>query len=100
LPPGNGAVDQFPFCGHTHLPGIFTQERFYDVNELENAHLSLNNGGKFIVNVGSVGQPRDRDPKGCYVERDRRQIIFQRVPYNVEKRDYLSRSESQKRTSP
>lgn len=41
--------------------------------------------GKLLINVGSVGQPRDRDPRACYVFIDTqvRQVTFHRVAYNI-----------------
>jgi diadenosine tetraphosphatase ApaH/serine/threonine PP2A family protein phosphatase len=71
----------FAFVGHTHMPGIFTAvldegggvsvESLYDYdygNEIEGPYALDTNGGKlrFIVNPGSVGQPRDRDPRAGY----------------------------------
>jgi diadenosine tetraphosphatase ApaH/serine/threonine PP2A family protein phosphatase len=40
---------------------------------------------KTMVNVGSVGQPRDGDPRSCYVVLEDGQITFRRVPYDLEK---------------
>ena len=40
--------------------------------------------GRSIVNVGSVGQPRDKDPRACYVILDEEGYRFFRVPYDVE----------------
>jgi diadenosine tetraphosphatase ApaH/serine/threonine PP2A family protein phosphatase len=38
---------------------------------------------KLIVNVGSVGQPRDDDPRACYVLLTDEKIVFRRVAYDV-----------------
>ena len=40
---------------------------------------------KAIINVGSVGQPRDGDPKAGYVTFDGNTIVFHRVKYDVQK---------------
>jgi diadenosine tetraphosphatase ApaH/serine/threonine PP2A family protein phosphatase len=40
---------------------------------------------KAIVNVGSVGQPRDLDPRACYVTVDGREVRWHRVPYDTKK---------------
>ena len=41
--------------------------------------------GKAMVNVGSVGQPRDEDPRSCYVVvEDDRRVRFRRIEYPVE----------------
>ena len=71
------------FVGHTHIAGVFTPEpRFQNPDEI---------GGRFqmgkaraIVNVGSVGQPRDGDPRSSYVVLDGDQVEFCRVEYSVE----------------
>jgi diadenosine tetraphosphatase ApaH/serine/threonine PP2A family protein phosphatase len=40
---------------------------------------------RVIINVGSVGQPRDLDPRACYVTVDGRDIRWHRVPYDHKK---------------
>jgi len=44
----------------------------------------LESGQRAIVNVGSVGQPRDHDPRSCWVlyDSDRHQVSYHRVPYD------------------
>jgi diadenosine tetraphosphatase ApaH/serine/threonine PP2A family protein phosphatase len=62
-------VERYCFQGHTHVPGVFTENfQFYAPDEIENEY-SLGDG-KIMVNVGSVGQPRDGDPRACYVVLD------------------------------
>ena len=39
----------------------------------------------FMINVGSVGQPRDGDPRSCYVVYDEETIVFRRVEYDLDK---------------
>jgi len=74
---------QYCFQGHTHVPGVFTENcRFYSPQEIENS-FSLNEQ-KVMVNVGSVGQPRDGDPRSSYVIVDDKQIEFRRVEYDFE----------------
>jgi diadenosine tetraphosphatase ApaH/serine/threonine PP2A family protein phosphatase len=80
-------VERLCFQGHTHLPGIFV-EQVDDLSEFhspEQIHYSYRlNGKKTLVNVGSVGQPRDGDPRACYVLFDGETIRFRRVEYDVE----------------
>jgi diadenosine tetraphosphatase ApaH/serine/threonine PP2A family protein phosphatase len=47
--------------------------------------VTLDAGRRYIVNVGSVGQPRDRDPRAAYVVWDveAREVVLRRVPYDV-----------------
>src|SRR5262249_19794038 len=59
-------VDRYCFQGHTHVPGVFTEGfQFYAPEEIDNEY-SLGDG-KVMINVGSVGQPRDGDNRACYV---------------------------------
>jgi diadenosine tetraphosphatase ApaH/serine/threonine PP2A family protein phosphatase len=41
-------------------------------------------GRKTLINVGSVGQPRDNDPRACYVLLDDDNVIYRRVEYDVD----------------
>jgi predicted phosphodiesterase len=59
-------VEQYCFQGHTHVPGVFTEGfQFYAPDEIDNEYTL--GDGKAMINVGSVGQPRDGDPRACYV---------------------------------
>jgi len=49
------------FFGHTHSPGIFSKDGMYSLDD--NSSFVLGNGKLFFVNPGSVGQPRDGDPR-------------------------------------
>lgn len=61
-------VPRLCLVGHTHVPGVFTDEPdFYPPTELEGGIYRFVEGEKAIVNVGSVGQPRDQDPRASYV---------------------------------
>jgi diadenosine tetraphosphatase ApaH/serine/threonine PP2A family protein phosphatase len=82
-------IERCCFCGHTHLPGVFEEadraagEYSYQTAEELNGvyHLSAR---KALVNVGSVGQPRDGDPRACYVLFDGETARFRRVDYDVD----------------
>ena len=68
--------------GHTHDPGIITEEsRFLAPADVGDAY-TFPPGRKFIVNVGSVGQPRDGDPRACYVVYDGATLRYRRVEYD------------------
>jgi predicted phosphodiesterase len=59
-------VDRYCFQGHTHVPGVFTEGfQFYAPEEIDNEYTL--GEGKLMINVGSVGQPRDGDNRACYV---------------------------------
>jgi predicted phosphodiesterase len=75
------------FCGHSHRPGVVTEDfHWIKPHQLEDRTYRLEPGEKTLINVGSVGQPRDRNPELSYVifEPDRRLVRFRRVPYDVE----------------
>ncbi|MHC4403354.1 MAG: metallophosphoesterase family protein, partial [Planctomycetota bacterium] len=68
------------FQGHTHVPGVFTEDlRFFSPEDL-GFEFRLPDE-KTMINVGSVGQPRDGDPRACYaVLDDEEQLVtFLRV---------------------
>jgi diadenosine tetraphosphatase ApaH/serine/threonine PP2A family protein phosphatase len=76
-------VEKLCFCGHTHVPGVFLEgPDFYSPDELD-GKFELSDE-KAIINVGSVGQPRDRDPRSSFVILTDRYVEFVRVPYDVE----------------
>lgn len=77
-----GMIDRICFAGHTHQPGVITADcKFFYPEEFN--HEWVFDGGKIFVNVGSVGQPRDSDPRAKYaIYRDGR-IFFRRVPYDI-----------------
>lgn len=59
-------IERYCFQGHTHVPGIFTESyQFYAPEDID--HEYTLGEGKVMVNVGSVGQPRDGDNRACYV---------------------------------
>jgi predicted phosphodiesterase len=59
---------QLCFLGHTHQPGVFLDDPYFDPpNELPDSPYFELDGERAIINVGSVGQPRDRDPRASYV---------------------------------
>jgi diadenosine tetraphosphatase ApaH/serine/threonine PP2A family protein phosphatase len=82
-----------PLClfGHTHYPVTFelSAEAFDSTGPSSDtqARLTLRNGSKYLVNPGSVGQPRDGDPRAAYgiVDTRQRSIDLLRVPYPIER---------------
>lgn len=76
------------FVGHTHYPLI------YSINEsgaehldavCENKEFNLVDGRKYIINVGSAGQPRDSDNRGCFVffNSSKNIVVFHRFTYDI-----------------
>lgn len=71
------------FVGHTHVQGVFTDEPdFYNPTELKGQY-SFREEEKFIINVGSVGQPRDRDPRSGYTLFFEDHVEFVRLEYDI-----------------
>ena len=72
------------FIGHTHVPGVFVDPPdFFGPDEMKNVY-EVKPDRKAIINVGSVGQPRDRDNRACYALVKRGAVRFVRVPYDVD----------------
>jgi predicted phosphodiesterase len=68
------------YVGHNHLPFLATTEGFIHPHEERMAFYVGHE--RFYVSVGSVGQPRDGDPKACFVTYDGTQVRFVRVGYD------------------
>jgi len=72
------------FVGHTHIPGVFTSDYSFLVpDEVKDGYPIA--GRKALINVGSVGQPRDGDPRACYVLVAGESVYYHRVEYDVRK---------------
>ncbi len=82
-------ADQFAnacICGHTHIQGVFQRnnESIWEfVQPTDGSSLELQPGRKTIVTAGSVGQPRDDDPRASFLSIDGDFVTFHRIPYNV-----------------
>lgn len=76
---------QLCFHGHTHVPAVFEQFRFEEVRRLPPEDFALVLGRKYFVNTGSVGQPRDSDPRASYLlyEPATRTVRFRRLEYDI-----------------
>lgn len=77
--------EQYCFQGHTHIPGIFTESgSFLEPRQQDNFFRLTTD--KCMINVGSVGQPRDEDPRACYIilDTDENTVRYHRVEYDVE----------------
>lgn len=77
-------MDKVCFHGHTHYPGVFRDAPFgwQSPDEL-GGHFHYSKGMKALINVGSVGQPRDGDPRACYLEINKNDMFWRRVEYDV-----------------
>jgi len=75
----------FCFVGHSHLPGVF--EEGVGLVFADEGIFQLKEGTRYIINVGSVGQPRDGNPKASFVlfDQEKRLVDFRRLSYDFEK---------------
>ena len=77
------------FFGHTHVPSLFSfhlaTKEFRTVFPLGEGTHSLEPGWKYLINPGSVGQPRDHDPRASYAVFDpaKRTVTLRRVKYDI-----------------
>lgn len=71
--------------GHSHYPVAFSWDRKEKV-QVHPPCLTLQKGWKYTVNVGSVGQPRDGDPRACcgVLDLDQQTIEVKRVAYDIQ----------------
>ena len=78
------------FFGHTHSPSYFVlQDQTIEVAVVQGDEvtLELEEGKRYLLNPGSIGQPRDRDPRAAFViyDSDTRIVRWQRVDYAINK---------------
>lgn len=74
------------FVGHTHVPGTFVEYKNGGISYFQESKFNLEPGNKYIVDVGSVGQPRDHTQQAAYCIYDsvKKEIQIKRVSYDVE----------------
>jgi len=74
------------FVAHTHVPGICIMGSDKFLSYTQESCVDIKAGNKYIVNVGSVGQPRDGNPDSAYCIYDsvKRKVQIKRVSYNTE----------------
>jgi predicted phosphodiesterase len=72
------------FLGHSHVPVTFFQKQ--TVSYTMEQEINIGEGEKALINVGSVGQPRDENPNACFClyDSEKRQARIIRVPYDIE----------------
>lgn len=78
---------ELPICviGHSHVPGIFVKDATGDLYVHHEPELEFKEGSKYLINIGSVGQPRDGIPKSAYgvMDMDAGTYALKRVGYDV-----------------
>jgi len=73
------------FVGHSHIPSIFSMDSEGEIMKSSKMELEKVADRRYIINVGSVGQPRDGDPRACYiiVDTETGKVYYRRVEYDV-----------------
>ncbi len=95
---------QLCFCGHSHVPVAFSKrpiamgarpieeipvwaadDEDSDVNIPDMIQIPVEQGVKYLINVGSIGQPRNRDPRAsfCIYDTDQKILTRCRIPYDL-----------------
>ncbi len=74
------------FVGHSHLTSTYVVTDRLTLQLDKSPRFCLRDSAKYVFNVGSVGQPRDRDARACCVVWDtvERTVTFLRVPYDYQ----------------
>ena len=101
---------QVCFCGHSHVPTAFCKKPITNRTELpieevsgwafkpgeniipddptvsDELEVSLQSGFKYLFNIGSIGQPRNRDPRASFAvyDTEAKKVMRYRVPYDIE----------------
>jgi diadenosine tetraphosphatase ApaH/serine/threonine PP2A family protein phosphatase len=77
---------QVCFHGHTHSPVAYVKTQGVVARESLAEPIRIESGRKYLINTGSVGQPRDRDPRAAYAlyDLERSEVTIRRVPYEYE----------------
>lgn len=79
----------YPVClvGHTHIPFVVAKRNDGKIEIIKEDKIMLNSDWQYIINVGSIGQPRDNNPKASFAIYDTKTNIFEirRIDYDIEK---------------
>jgi predicted phosphodiesterase len=73
------------FVGHTHVPVVYIKDKSGNTRYEDTQKLKIESGNKYIINVGSVGQPRDSIPKAsfCIWDTEKHEVEIKRALYDV-----------------
>ncbi len=76
--------DDICFIGHTHCPGFVVKESNESYSVLDKNYFQLKEGQKILINVGSVGQPRDKNPQtsACIYNSETQEFELIRINYD------------------
>jgi diadenosine tetraphosphatase ApaH/serine/threonine PP2A family protein phosphatase len=80
--------DQQICCtGHSHYPIAFAQDKEGTISVIRNSTFTIIDSCRYLINVGSVGQPRDGDPRAAYgiYKPEEATFSLKRVPYDIKR---------------
>ncbi len=85
-PSWRAAPEPLLFVGHSHSPGLFLLGASGTPRRVPPQDVQIEGGRRYLVNVGSVGQPRDGDARAsyCLYDSTARALYFRRVPYDLD----------------
>ena len=74
------------FVGHTHVPNIFLTGDSGTPHIVPPQDFELEENKRYLINVGSIGQPRDTDTRACYCiyDTDNNSVIWRRIPFDID----------------
>lgn len=77
------------FFGHTHFPVMYLlrNNKIDTVPFTKETKIKLDPNTKYFINPGSIGQPRDKDPRPSFIifDSNKRELLFQRFSYSIKK---------------
>lgn len=75
------------FIGHSHIPVNFIRDKNLDITLEKSNNIPIHKESMYLINVGSVGQPRDGDPRASYgiLDMEKNEFHLKRIPYQIEK---------------
>jgi predicted phosphodiesterase len=87
--------ERYIFVGHTHVPGIISHDILTGCRVEQGSRLEIDPARRYLINTGSVGQPRDGMSAASYavIDEEHDRIILRRIPYNVSEAQERIRAE-------
>jgi diadenosine tetraphosphatase ApaH/serine/threonine PP2A family protein phosphatase len=78
--------EKFIFIGHTHVPGVIAHNEKNGCRVIRSNNIELAQGTRYLINVGSIGQPRDGIAAASYALLDMKKgrLVLRRISYDIE----------------
>ncbi|MEI6809351.1 MAG: metallophosphoesterase family protein, partial [bacterium] len=86
MPSWNAVTEQLLFVGHTHVPAIFLLGKSGTPHIVPAQDFALEEEKRYLVNPGSVGQPRDGDARAsyCIYDQEAGSVCWRRIPFDID----------------